>query len=107
MGAIIIYAIIYFTTRDSSKYLDAKAKIELLQKSIDSLESQNKLLTFSKDSLTKETTKMVNDIFIYKQNLDSTKTELKNQQQKSHEKIIDVRQYNSNELDSFFSKRYS
>lgn len=106
LGVIILFAIIYFSVKDSSKVIETNAKIEVIQTKIDSLDLQTAAYKLTIDSLKTKQILQEKQISIYKLKLDQLNSKLVINQKQSHEKIINVSHYNYAELDSFFAKRY-
>jgi hypothetical protein len=95
----IVYWLIFVITPDTKMAAQTFAKIDSLNNNIDSLQKKQIKL----DSAIIEYTIMVSNIDTNIEKIKNQKTIIK---EYYHEKIIDVSNYNTNQLDSFFAERY-
>jgi peptidoglycan hydrolase CwlO-like protein len=97
VGACIL---VYHFLNDKEEYVNEyNAKIEALEKKVDSLHSENDELTFKIDTLNGQITKLDKQIDLKDSRINNLKYEI-------NTKVDAVDSFNDNELEKFFTERY-
>tara|TARA_B100000282_G_C31461930_1_gene367245 strand:+ start:64 stop:447 length:384 start_codon:yes stop_codon:yes gene_type:complete len=98
VGACIL---VFNFLNDKKEYIkEYNSKIEALEKKVDSLHSENDELTFKIDTLNNQLSSLDKELDFKNQKINSLKYEI-------NTKISAVDDFNDDELEKFFTERYS